>query len=103
MKEEIKFDADGDKIVFLVPGTDKVKELERRINAGEVNKRDSFADDPSTWDGDDRGVKLMVSIQTISGKENTMQRFFVLLLAVALLTVAACHTGHTRTNAVPDA
>ncbi len=51
MKEEIEFDADGNKIVFLVPETEEeVKELERRINAGEVDQRDSFADDPSAWD-----------------------------------------------------
>jgi hypothetical protein len=50
MKEEIEVDADGNEIIFLVPETEEdVKELERRINAGEVDQRDSFADDPEAW------------------------------------------------------
>lgn len=51
MREEREVDADGNEIIFLVPETeDDVKELERRINAGEVDQRDSFADDPDAWE-----------------------------------------------------
>lgn len=58
MKEEIKTGADGKQIVFLVPETEEdVRELERRINAGEVDQRDSFADDPSAWADDETADK----------------------------------------------
>jgi hypothetical protein len=47
----------GTKIIFLVPETEEdVKELERRINAGEVDQRDSFADDPSECDDGSGGT-----------------------------------------------
>lgn len=58
MKEEIEIDAEGNEIVFLVPETEEdVKELERRINEGEVDQRDSFADDPSAWETDNQQSK----------------------------------------------
>ncbi len=54
MIREVTIGLSGKEIVHLIPETDEdVAELERMIAAGQLQPRDSFADDPDAWREDE--------------------------------------------------